>query len=92
MSDGKMLWLWRDGEGKYLAFDDLFPTLPGSDDPATLGQPCGYATLRILTLEEAQRVSREEFRRRYGERKLDGVPIPPTDGASPDKAKVRRPE
>lgn len=74
-NDKKLLWLWRDGEGKYLAFDDLFPTLPGGGDPATLGQPCGYATFHPMTLEEAQRVSREERTRRQHDRSPESAPL-----------------
>lgn len=53
------LWLWRDGEGRFLAFNDLFPTMPDCADPAVIGQPCGYAIFHPMTLAEAQRVSHE---------------------------------
>jgi hypothetical protein len=53
------LWLWRDGEGRFLAFRSLFPTMPDCGDPAVLGQPCGYAIFHPMTLAEAQAASRE---------------------------------
>jgi hypothetical protein len=52
------LWLWRDGDGRFLAFRSLFPTMPNGD-PAVLGQPSGYAFYYPMTLAEAQKVSRE---------------------------------
>lgn len=52
------LWLWRNGPGRFLAFDNLFPTVPDGGDPATLGQPAGYAFFHPMTLAEAQAVSR----------------------------------
>jgi hypothetical protein len=59
LQKGEKLWLWRDGEGRFLAFRSLFPTMPDSADPAILGQPSGYAFYHRMTLAEAQEVSRE---------------------------------
>lgn len=44
MSD--RLWLWKNfvnGKPEYWAFDNPFPIHLDSDDPQTLGEPCGYA-------------------------------------------------
>jgi hypothetical protein len=53
------LWLWRDGKDRFVAFRSLFPTMPDGGDPATIGQPSGYAYYHRMTLTEAQAVSRE---------------------------------
>lgn len=34
----RVMWLWRNGD-HWLAYDNPYPTLPGSADPATLGEP-----------------------------------------------------
>lgn len=67
------LWLWRDSE-RFLAFDSLFPTMPGGGDPAVLGQPAGYAIFYPMTLAEAQAASREH--------KAEGVEAGPPSEAS----------
>lgn len=43
--EARTLWLWRNGEGEYVAYDNPFPTRDGGD-PLTLGGPCGRAILR----------------------------------------------
>lgn len=43
------LWLWRnfvDGRPEYWAFDNPFPVYLDSEDPQTLGEPCGYAIVK----------------------------------------------
>ena len=43
------LWLWKnfvDGKPEYWAFDNPFPVHIDSDDPQTLGEPCGYAIFK----------------------------------------------
>lgn len=60
--DGEKLWLWRDGKDRFLAFRSLFPLMPDGGDPATIGQPSGYAFYHPMTLAEAQKVSREAER------------------------------
>lgn len=45
----KKLWLWKnfsDGKQEYWAFDNPYPVYPDSDDPQTLGEPCGYALFK----------------------------------------------
>lgn len=43
------LWLWKnfvDGKPEFWAFDNPFPVHLHSDDPQTLGEPCGYAIFK----------------------------------------------
>jgi hypothetical protein len=42
----KKLWLWRNGEHEYWAFDNPYPCYLDSDDPQTLGEPIGYAVFK----------------------------------------------
>jgi hypothetical protein len=56
---GEKIWLWRNGEDRWLAFRSLFPLMPDGGDPAVLGQPSGYAFYHPMTLAEAQKVSRD---------------------------------
>ncbi len=47
--DKQKLWLWMnftDGKPEYWAFDNPFPVFMDSDDPQTLGEPCGYAIVK----------------------------------------------
>lgn len=43
-----VLWLWRNGEGQFFAYDNEYPTLDGGD-PLTLGEPIGFAILMDST-------------------------------------------
>lgn len=40
------LWLWKNGPHEYWAFNNAYPIHLDSDDPQTLGEPCGYALMK----------------------------------------------
>ena len=42
MQGGK-LWLWRNGPGRYWAFNNPYPCRPDGGDPLVLGEPVGVA-------------------------------------------------
>ena len=55
------LWLWKnfvDGRPEYLAFDNPYPCDP-SGDPLTLGEPCGYAIVK-MSMQGRTDVSEEQ--------------------------------
>ena len=44
----RALWLWRNGEDEYVAYDNPFPTI-GGGDPLVIGEPWAIATLKPST-------------------------------------------
>jgi len=40
---GRKLWLWKNGEREYWAFDNLYPCESPNGDPLIIGEPVGYA-------------------------------------------------
>lgn len=43
-----VLWLWKNGQHEYWAFDNAYPRYDNGD-PMTLGEPVGYALLKQST-------------------------------------------
>jgi len=39
-------WIWRDGPGKFIAYDNEYPCMSRGGDPLTLGNPVWYAVTR----------------------------------------------
>lgn len=40
-----VLWVWRNGPGQFVAYDDEYPRYDNGD-PKTLGEPIGIAVLQ----------------------------------------------
>lgn len=74
------LWLWKnfvDGKPEYWAFNNAFPVYPDSDDPQTLGEPCGYA------LVKPSRAGRRDVSEDEVLRRIAATPPAPIEGWRP---------